>query len=334
MANYSQYYFHPDMLSKPREKGISAFMRIRNGEDFLKLTIESHISFFDEIIACYNQCTDSTKTILEELEEKYPEKLKIYHYEPKVCSLASPEHKAFANQTSKLNIVHSMANYSNFALSKTTKKIAVKLDDDHLAISENLSKALNIVRKNGEKNLYTFSGINLLSENNKIGVAYNSAFSGNGDILFFPVSNKSFFVNGPFHEKFTIKKLKTTYLGLLYLHLKFLKKDQGLSNYELNKSENVENSYYSNLTNLIKNNLVFMDIKAFSKTPLKKCYQLSAQPNKTLLLLKYPLLDKLILKIRHNNLHLNRALGLKKDTQEVLLNWEKIKNSLKKAETI
>lgn len=328
---YSSYRFTPQMLNNKREEGISAFMRIRDGEDFLKLTIESHIHFFDEIIACYNQCTDNTEKILLTLQNKYPDKLKVYHYEPKVYPLGSPQQKAFANKTSKIDTIHSMANYYNFALSKTTKKIAVKLDDDHLAVPENLSKALKIVRKNGKNNLYNFSGINLLSKNHEIGVSYNSAFSGSGDIVFFPVSNKSIFINGEIHELFTSRKLNlpARYLGLLYLHLKFLKKDKGLKNYEIDDSENIDNPLH-NLVDIIKHNLIFISMEKFTETPLEQFQQLSTYSYKSLVLLKYPLLAKLVSKIQKSNLPLNRALTFKQNIQPILTNWGKIKNTLKK----
>ncbi len=328
--NKSQYNFDPKILDGHRDDGISAFMRIKNGEDFLKLTIESHIDFFDEVIACYNQCTDNTENILLDLQKKYPNKLKIYHYKPYVYPLGSPEQKAFFDKTSKIDIIHSMANYYNFALSKTTKKIAVKLDDDHLCVPENLSKALEIVKKNGLKNIYTFSGINLVYKNNILGVFKNLAFSGNGDICFFPVSRKSYFINLPIYESFTINKIRLPkkYIGILYLHLKFLKKDYGFLNYNLDNKKN-KKSFFHNISNLTKNNLQFIEIKNFSNTSLCDFQKLSPSRYEKLDLLKYPLLTKIYFLFRKNNLILNRALSLKDYMQPIINNWEKTKQDLK-----
>ena len=80
-----EFIFNKSLLiSENRKSGVSAFMRIKNGRDFLEETIESHIEFFDEIIACYNGCNDNTEDILKILQRKYPDKLKIYHYKPEV----------------------------------------------------------------------------------------------------------------------------------------------------------------------------------------------------------------------------------------------------------
>ena len=50
------YRFTPDDLrADARPPGISAFMRIRNGADFLEAAISSHIDHVDEIVAVHNQ---------------------------------------------------------------------------------------------------------------------------------------------------------------------------------------------------------------------------------------------------------------------------------------
>ena len=54
-----------------RQPGISAFMRIKNGEDYLKATILSIINQVDEIICVFNECNDNTENILIKLEKKY-----------------------------------------------------------------------------------------------------------------------------------------------------------------------------------------------------------------------------------------------------------------------
>jgi glycosyltransferase involved in cell wall biosynthesis len=79
------FQFSPSELDSPRKPGISAIMRIKNGEDFLEASIESHLPFYDEIVACYNGCTDNTASILEKLARRHPEKIRVFHYEPDVA---------------------------------------------------------------------------------------------------------------------------------------------------------------------------------------------------------------------------------------------------------
>lgn len=329
--NYTKYRFTKEMLDAKREDGISAFMRIKNGEDFLQLTIESHIDFFDEIIACYNDCTDNTEKILQKLQKKYPKKIKIYHYEPKVYFVGSKEQKDFAGGNSKINEAHSFANYSNFALAKTTKKIALKLDDDHLAVPENLNRAIKKCKKNGNKRYY-FSGINLMRENGKIGVAKSCPFAGNGDIMFFPVSSKIYFAHNQEYEYLCVEKPrpKKEYCGLLFLHLKYLKKCSGLSNYNIT---NPNSTYHQHIEN-IKNNLEFMRMSEFAEIKseyFKKLHQyhpISAK-NLALSLLKFPLLAKIVL-FGRNIIFINRALSFKKDIKPILTNWKQTKKHFKK----
>ncbi len=330
-TDYTKYRFNKAILDEKKQAGISAFMRIKNGEDFLQLAIESHINFFDEIIACYNGCTDNTEKILQKLQKKYPEKVKIYHYQPKVYSVGSKEQKSFADGNSKIDEVHSFANYSNFALAKTTKKIALKLDDDHLAVPENIKKAIQKVRENGNK-IYTFSGINLMSENGKIGVAKNKSFAGNGDHFFFPVSSNIYFTHHPEYEVFHIKKPrpKKEYLGLLYLHLKYLKKHKGLANYNITNPD----SYYHQQIETVENNLEFIDIEKFAKIKpedFNKIDEAFKQLKINSNILNFPILVKAISLIsgRFRSICVKRAFKFKQDMHGILANWQKTQKILK-----
>ncbi len=233
MENFDQFKFDPRSLSTPRKPGISAYMRVKNGGEFVRLSVLSHLDYYDEIIACYNDCSDDTETILLDLAKQHPQKIKVHHYLPKVHLLSSEEHK----QT-PAHSVHSMANYYNYALSKTTFNVAVKLDDDHLSIPQNIVPMIKIIRADiarGKQKLYTFSGINLIRETHSIKVAgrRDYLFSGNGEIMYHPVSEKIYYRQGETTEKFnhpSRKLMETQYMGIMYFHLKYLKKHFGLVN--------------------------------------------------------------------------------------------------------
>jgi len=243
------YIFDPKSLNpNARKEGISAFLRVRNGEDFVQFAIESHISFFDEIVAVYNQCTDSTPQILYTLQEKYPDKLKVYHYEPRVYPPGSKGHRE-----NPADSIHSFVNYSNYALSKTTYKIVTRIDDDHIAIPINFSKIVNEIRKNGLSNrAVIFSGLNLMKcQFGILGVYFQNPMAGNGDHWFFPVNKQTFFTH---HSRVEVLRFPTNftivYGGILYFHLKLLKKDHGCSNYELN--QNPDSPYAKGLEKFLK----------------------------------------------------------------------------------
>lgn len=227
MPDFRQFKFDPASLAAPRKPGISALLRVKNGEAFVRLAIESHVPFYDEIVACHNGCTDNTEAILLDLQRQHPGKIKVHHYPPKVHRMATPQHR----QT-PADSVHSLANYYNYALSKTTRSVAVKLDDDHLAIPCNLAPAVDAIRADitaGKRKLYFFSGINLIRARGDIMVGGRAKypFSGQGDIVYFPVGADTYYRQGRHTEKFIKpprEQITHAYLGLLYFHLHHLKR--------------------------------------------------------------------------------------------------------------
>jgi hypothetical protein len=230
----SEYDFDRRSLEPAtRRDGISGFMRTRNGARFLRAAIESHVGHFDEIVAVYNDCTDETPGILQELASEYPDKLKVYEYEPTVYPPGTSEHRMTPS-----NSVHAMANYSNYALSKTTRRVAVPLDDDFLAIERNLARAVETVRKRGlAGTALCFSGLNLLrAADGAAGVFYNVPFSGNKDWFFFPVSERTCWSHTEKYEVLQTPGLKKRYAGVLNFHLKYLKNNYGLDNYRLDEN--------------------------------------------------------------------------------------------------
>ena len=226
------FLFRPEQLASPRLPGISAVMRIKNGAEFLEPTIRSHLAYFDEVIACYNDCSDQTPQILARLASEFPDKIRVFHYEPQVHPIFSASH-AKASTFS----VHSMANYYNFALAQCRFQIAVKLDDDHIAIAANMSRAVLTVRKacaQGKLALFRFSGLNLAGEVANPQVYRNCPLVGTGDIMFFPLHPQIYFVQAEKFEKLQFGTLKAQlskhYLGVLFCHLKHLKADYGFGN--------------------------------------------------------------------------------------------------------
>lgn len=261
IEDVSGYSFRPaDLKISERKPGISAFMRTRNGADFLEATIRSHVRFYDEIVVVFNQCTDSTEEILSRLTRELGPRLRVFHYRDRVQPLGSPQHAATPGHHPE-----SMVNYSNFALAQTRHQIAVKLDDDHLAIPEPVEKIARALRA-GQKDLsllYCFSGLNI-ARNTCGGLAIPAAdpISGGGDIGYFRVSSDTFFYHDRRFERFGHSSLKRRFSGFLYWHLKFLKAGAGFGNYELgnnpdsrfvHKKERFEHSAFWTLPGAIRN---------------------------------------------------------------------------------
>ncbi|MFA7311798.1 MAG: hypothetical protein WC024_08220 [Shewanella sp.] len=238
VLNYDEFKVDLAKLDEPRKPGISAILRIKNGAEFLRSSIETHIPYYDEIIACYNDCTDNTAEILNDLKGKYPEKIKVFEYLPKVHPIFSDAHNNCTTYD-----VHSLANFYNYTLSKTSYNIATKLDDDHIAIDRNLKPVISRIRNDiasNVKKVYTFSGVNLaLDCSNKLGVYVSNALVGTGDHMYFPLSSSIYFSQGVDMEVFEFKNKNyiKEYVGVLYFHLKYLKDGYGFLNSDKKRQE-------------------------------------------------------------------------------------------------
>lgn len=211
-----------------RKRGISGFMRLRNEEDFMEKSILSHLPYLDELIIVYNRCTDNTPKLADHFARSYPDKVKVFHYEPHVYPQGSEKHSLLPPTSP-----NSLVRYSNFALSKTTYKIAIKIDGDNIAIPKVIEKVTFDIRKNGRNKYLIFNGINLWDSYNEIYIKNTEPFTMVGDSGFFPVNKTTFFIHHPWYEKFN-HYLIGSYIGILFFHLKGMKKDRGLTNYDLN----------------------------------------------------------------------------------------------------
>jgi glycosyltransferase involved in cell wall biosynthesis len=226
------YQFNPSMLAPAdRLPGVSAFMRIRNGADFLEASIRSHIAFYDEIVAVHNQCTDATPEILARLAAEFGPKLRVFHYLPQVSPPGSAGHADTPGDAPA-----SMVTYSNFALATTRHQWAVKLDDDHLAIPASVSRMIGDIRQGraDERAMHCFSGLNLVRDaQGQWQIPAASPVSGKGDIGYFRVTEQTRFTHDPRFERFARGDFPRRFAGWFYWHLKFLKSGGGFANYDL-----------------------------------------------------------------------------------------------------
>lgn len=247
MEAVESFTFSPEMLSKERPRGVSGFLRVRNGEDFVRESLTSHIDYLDEIVCVYNRCTDQTPDILLEMERRYPQKIRLFHYVPDVAAPGSEWHKELSWDS-----VHCMSNYSNFALTQTRFSHAVKVDDDQLLFGERFSLYCDAIRAGRDAHLLNsylnFSGVNLFRSGNKILIPSHEPISGHGDIGIFPVGSSTYFTKNRKFERLNFGSLRRQAIGFMYWHLKFLKRGEGFNNYDL--QENQSSRYHKRLRSL------------------------------------------------------------------------------------
>lgn len=112
---------------------ISIVGRFCNEEEYVDLGIESALNFASEIILVVEKgSTDKTADICSDYATRYPDIISFYQYPHEV---QMPESKA--DYIDK----KSMAEYSNWAFSKATKKYVMKLDGD-CVFSPNITQPL------------------------------------------------------------------------------------------------------------------------------------------------------------------------------------------------
>ena len=230
MKRITNFSFSPIHLEiATRKPGISAFLRTRNGADFLEPTIRSHIDHYDEIVAVYNTSEDSTEALLLRLEQEFQGRLRVFHYADEVFPPGSEGHKV-----TPPNSPNSMVNYTNFALAQTSFNVVVKLDDDHIAERSNLKKITNDIRRLGYNidSFWGFSGLNLArTRQGSIGILRSEPFSGSGDIGYFQAGQDRYFHHDRRFERFDRGPLRAEFKGFLYWHMKYLKQGGGFQNY-------------------------------------------------------------------------------------------------------
>ena len=219
----SEFRVKKEAISKVgRTDGISGFYRVKNEARFLKASVEAHLPYCDEIVIVYNDCTDKTPEIACALERDYPNKVRVFHYKPHVYPALSREHVITSARS-----VHSLVNYYNYALSKTTRKIAVKIDADHIPVQPQFEQAVKKIQTEGCATMHYFYGVNIYLADDHIYVNRKKPFTHGLDCGFFPIERGIYFVHRKNSEslQLPIRMYLTRFsLGVLFYHLKGFKR--------------------------------------------------------------------------------------------------------------
>lgn len=153
---------------KPRRAGISGFMRLKNEAEFLDEAIATHIDGLDELVIVHNDCTDETPEICQRWARELPEKISVTEYKPSVVPMGTPD-----SLTVDPRSPHCIANYYNFALSRTNCKIVIKIDGDHIAVAPRFRRICDRVRRELQSDeRYPIYGLNITTDRGEI-VIYN-----------------------------------------------------------------------------------------------------------------------------------------------------------------
>ena len=237
--------------AKPRRPGISGFMRLRNEAEFLDGTFETHLRGLDELVVVYNRCTDETPAICRAWAAKSPDKIKLFEYEPEVVPLS-----ADAAKTIDPRDEHSLANYYNWTLTRTTRQIVIKVDGDHIGNADRFARVCDRVRlRLARDEAWPIYGLNITRSSRGVGIYnlynFDPQFGAagkrrgpppftTGDQSFYYVEPDMRHTTDPAegYERMDLSRKRRAPVSQTYLffHMKGMKPDQGTGNWQANAS--------------------------------------------------------------------------------------------------
>lgn len=220
----------PCLVTTSRKPGISGFMRLKNEEQFVEASIESVIDSLDELIIVHNGCTDRTPEIVESCRLRHPNRIRIFEYKPRVFPPGSVQHLQ-----EPMGSPHSLVNYYNYALAKTTRKVAVKIDGDEIYLRGPFKQLADEIRAEKCSTPIGISGLNLWDAKGEVSINANHPVMASLDKGFFTVSPRTFFVHDRHYELFTFAFERSA--GIFFYHVKGMKKDRGVGNYFVQPGE-------------------------------------------------------------------------------------------------
>lgn len=214
-----------DFDSAGKRPGLSAIVRLRNEEDFMAASLNSILPYFDEIVIVFNDCTDRTPEIVAEFVRQDPERVRAFHYGPRVFPQGSEQHRRLP-----ANSVHSLVHYSNFALSKASYTVCCKWDGDQFAEPAAFGAVVRRLRRleRGTREWWLspwrwgywwYMGVNLWDNHGQIAVPQSRPIIGHSkDHGFWPANRWTIFKHHPRVEYLFTHLLAHQYVGSLFFH--------------------------------------------------------------------------------------------------------------------
>jgi Glycosyl transferase family 2 len=121
-----------ELASGFHRKRISAMMRVKNEEAFLRVSIESILPLVDEIVVVDNNSTDGTQQIARDLSQMHPEKIRLLHYNHTIARVGS-ENETLASSCAGRLSPRLLANYYNWCMRQCRMNYILKWDGDMVA---------------------------------------------------------------------------------------------------------------------------------------------------------------------------------------------------------
>ena len=141
-------------MNSSRPRGISAFVRCKNEEEYIVASLLSSCRVFDEIVVILNNSTDRTRELVEDLMTDHPQ-IRLTEYAQQ-CAPAGPGYLEMVRQHPE----RSLARYYNWCLEQTTFSHVCKWDGDMIALPD-FGGVRDMIANN---DVIAFSGWDVLDE--------------------------------------------------------------------------------------------------------------------------------------------------------------------------
>jgi Glycosyl transferase family 2 len=132
LLEYTPPLVHTTLAGGFGRKRISAMMRIKNEEKFLRDSVESVLPLVDEVVIIDNDSTDNTPLIAQDLAQLYRRQIRVFHYADAIARVGS-ENQELASTRSGRRSPRLLANYYNWCLRQCRMSYILKWDGDMVA---------------------------------------------------------------------------------------------------------------------------------------------------------------------------------------------------------
>lgn len=133
--------------------GVSGMMRVKDDAAFIPACNECCIDALDELVIVYNDCTDDSPRVIEEMRQKYPEKIHVFPYEHHIMALNLTREEYEFVKSLPEDDPRLLRSYYNYALDKVRYQWAVKIDADQLYFTDRMKDWCEFLREETEVRL-------------------------------------------------------------------------------------------------------------------------------------------------------------------------------------
>lgn len=217
-----KYYF--SLPNRAKQVGVAAFIRAKNEEDKILLSLGSIYDVFDQVIVVDNGSTDKTAELVRQFKAKHDQqnKITLVAY-PFTLSRWGPEYAATPD-----NSLSSMVYFSNYAMSHSRFSWVFKWDADMLLRREEKTRFKKFLHRiqNGRYVRWAFVGQNLYQARD--GKYYSSDRDLDRETRLYPFNyhNRFFKTADTFFEVFWSPLPRRLYNNVLFYELKFSDTDE------------------------------------------------------------------------------------------------------------